>query len=112
MDNRNNWDKEMDQKNAIEIVNRYISYLKKNKFNVQKAYLFGSYVNEQYNEYSDIDLAIVVSKLSNSFTTQVELMKISRKFDTRIEPHPFEESDFNTTNPFANEILNKGIRIV
>ena len=52
-----------------------------------------------------------MSKLSNSFTTQVELMKISRKFDTRIEPHPFEESDFNTTNPFANEILNKGIWI-
>ena len=36
MDNRNNWVKEMDQKTAIEIVNRYIKYLKKNKFNVQK----------------------------------------------------------------------------
>lgn len=111
MDNRNNWVKEMDQKTAIEIVNRYIKYLKKNKFSVQRAYLFGSYVNERYDEDSDIDLAIVMNKLSNSFTTQVELMKISRKFDTRIEPHPFEESDFNTTNPFANEILNKGIRI-
>lgn len=111
MDNRNNWVKEMDKKTVIEIVNRYINYLKSNKFSVQRAYLFGSYVNERYNEDSDIDLAIVMNKLSNSFTTQVELMKISRKFDTRIEPHPFEESDFNTTNPFANEILNKGIRI-
>ncbi|MFQ5825642.1 MAG: nucleotidyltransferase domain-containing protein [bacterium] len=101
----------MDQRTAIEIVNRYINYLRKNKFNIRKAYLFGSYVQGQYNEDSDIDLAIVLNKLSNSFTTQVELMKISRKFDTRIEPHPFEESDFNTTNPFANEILNKGIRI-
>lgn len=100
----------MDQKTAIEIVNRYINYLRNNKFNVQKVYLFGSYVKGQYNEDSDIDLAIVMNKLSNSFTTQVELMKISRKFDTRIEPHPFEESDFNT-NPFAKEILNKGIRI-
>ena len=101
----------MDQRTAIEIVNKYIDYLKKNKFNVQKAYLFGSYVNGKYNEDSDIDLAIVMKKLSNSFTTQVELMKISRKFDTRIEPHPFEESDFNATNPFANEILNKGIQL-
>jgi len=101
----------MDQRTAIEIVNKYIGYLKRNNFNVQKAYLFGSYVNGKYNEDSDIDLAIVMKKLSNSFTAQVELMKISRKFDTRIEPHPFEESDFNATNPFANEILNKGIQL-
>jgi hypothetical protein len=38
-------------------------------------------------------------------------MKISRRFDARIEPHPFEESDFDT-NPFAKEILNNGIRVV
>ena len=102
----------MDQKTAIEIVNKYIDYLKKNKFNVQKAYLFGSYASDKYNEDSDIDLAIVMKKLSNSFTTQVELMKISRKFDTRIEPHPFEESDFNVTHPFANEVLNTGIQLM
>lgn len=110
MDNRNRGIKKVDQRTAIEIVNRYIDYLRKNNFKIQRVYLFGSYVKEQYNEDSDIDLAIVMSKLSNSFTTQVELMKISRKFDTRIEPHPFDESDFNT-NPFAKEILNKGIRI-
>ncbi len=102
----------MDQRTAIEIVKRYINYLVDNKFNVQKAYLFGSYANEKYHEDSDIDLAVVISNLSNRFITQVELMKISRKFDTRIEPHPFEESDFNRTNPFANEIINKGIQIV
>ncbi len=101
----------MDQKTAIEVVNKYIDYLRKNEFNVQKAYLFGSYANGQYDENSDIDLAIVMNKLSNSFTTQVELMKIGRKFDTRIEPHPFEESDFNAAHPFANEIQNKGIQL-
>ncbi|MCG8606705.1 nucleotidyltransferase domain-containing protein [bacterium] len=102
----------MDQSTAIEIVKKYIDYLKANKFNVQKAYLFGSYANGKYHDDSDIDLAIVMDHLANSFTTQVELMKISRRFDTRIEPHPFEESDFNATNPFASEILNKAIRIV
>ena len=101
----------MDQRTAIEIVNRYVDYLKRNNFDAQKACLFGSYANAQYNEDSDIDLAMVMNKLSNSFTTQVELMKISRKFDTRIEPHPFEESDFNVTHPFANEVLSKGIQI-
>lgn len=102
----------MDQKTAIKIIKEYINYLKNNRYKIQKAYLFGSYVNDKFNEDSDIDLAIVMSSMSNSFITQVQLMKISRKFDTRIEPHPFDESDFNITNPFANEILTKGIQII
>ena len=101
----------MDQGTAIKIVKQYINHLKSNKYKIQKAYLFGSYVNERFNEDSDIDLAIVINNMSNSFITQVQLMKISRKFDTRIEPHPFDESDFNINNPFANEILTKGIEI-
>ena len=101
----------MDQGSAVKIVKKYINYLKNNRFNIKRVYLFGSYVNESNNEDSDIDLAIVMNNISNSFVTQVQLMKISRKFDTRIEPHPFDESDFDRTNPFANEILTKGIQI-
>ncbi len=102
----------MDQGVVIEIVKKYISYLKENKFNIQQAYLFGSYVTGKYHDDSDIDLALIMNNLPNRFITQVELMKIGRKFDTRIEPHPFEASDFNTMNPFANEILSRGIQIV
>ena len=39
-------------------------------------------------------------------------MKLGRKIDTRIEPHPFDESDFNSSDPFAHEILSKGIQVV
>ncbi len=102
----------MDQRAAYKIVKKYITYLKSNKFNVQKAYIFGSYARGKFNDDSDIDLAIVLNNLSNSFTMQIQLMKLSRKFDSRIEPHPFDEKDFNTSNPFANEILDKGIEIV
>lgn len=101
----------MDQGTAIEIVKRYIDFLRMNNFDVQKAYLFGSYANGHFDQDSDIDLALVMKSLANSFTMQIELMKISRKFDSRIEPHPFEESDFNTTHPLANEILKKGIQV-
>ncbi len=101
----------MDQKRAIEIANSYIDYLKKNEYKVRRAYLFGSYASGHFNEYSDIDLAIVMDKLANSFIMRVELMKIGSQFDVRIEPHPFEESEFNPSNPFANEILRKGIQV-
>lgn len=102
----------MDQRTAVEVVKKYINYLKSNKFNIQKAYIFGSYANGKFNDNSDIDLAIILNNVSNSFTLQIQLMKLSRKFDTRIEPHPFDETDFKPSNPFANEILNKGIQIV
>ncbi len=102
----------MDQRKAFEIVKKYVSYLKLNNYNIQKVYIFGSYANGRFHEDSDIDLAIVLNDLSNNFLMQIELMKLSRKFDTRIEPHPFDEADFNESNPFVNEILAKGIQIV
>lgn len=101
----------MDKTAAFESVKEYITFLKDNDFDIQKAYLFGSYAKGNFNDDSDIDLAVVMTNLSNSFTMQVELMKISRKFDTRIEPHPFDEADFDSTHPFAHEILTSGIQI-
>jgi hypothetical protein len=56
-------------------------------------------------------MAIVFDHLSDSFDMQVELMKIRRKFDTRIEPHPFSQADFNASNALANEILRNGLLI-
>ncbi len=102
----------MDKESAFESVKKYISFLKRNDFSIQSAYIFGSYAKGTYNDDSDIDLAVVINDLSNSFLTQVELMKISRKFDTRIEPHPFDETDFDTSNPFAHEILTTGVQIL
>jgi len=102
----------MDQSTAFKIVKKYINYLENNQFNIQNAYIFGSYANGKFNDNSDIDLAIILNNVPNSFMMQIQLMKLSRKFDTRIEPHPFDETDFNPSNPFANEILNKGIQIV
>ena len=47
----------------------------------------------------------------DTFDMQVKLMKLRRKFDTRIEPHAFRESDFEISNPLANEILKTGLEI-
>ena len=102
----------MDKRADLKVVKKFITFLKENKFNIQKAYIFGSYAKGSFHEDSDIDLAIIMSNLPDTFYMQVELMKLRRKFDTRIEPHPFDETDFNTSNPFANEILRTGIQIV
>jgi len=56
-------------------------------------------------------LAIVIKNLSDPYGAQVELMKLRRKFDLRIEPHPFNESDFSIQNPLVYEILKYGQEI-
>ena len=102
----------MDQTKIFKIVQQYISFVKKNGFEIQKAYIFGSYAKGNFNEDSDIDLALVFKGLHKSFDMQIRLMKLRRKIDLRIEPHPFDESDFNTSNPFANEIITTGRKIL
>lgn len=102
----------MAQRDALTSVKEYIAFLRKNSYPVQKVYVFGSYAKGNMREDSDIDLAVVLKNLRNSFYTQVELMKLRRDFDLRIEPHPFDETDFNSSNPFVNEILSTGIQIL
>ena len=101
----------MDQAKALEIVKDYVDFLKTQQLDIQQVYLFGSYAKGTFDEDSDIDVAVIMKHLENSFRMQVTLMKLRRKFDTRIEPHPFDKRDFDTTNPFAPEILYIGIRV-
>lgn len=41
----------------------------------------------------------------------MQLMRIRRDVDLRIEPHPIGESDFTEMNPFAFEIQKSGIEL-
>ncbi len=74
-------------------------------------YLFGSYAKKEQHSTSEMDLAVIFENITDTFNTQVELMKMRRNFDIRIEPHVFLESDFNPSNPLANEVLKYGIRL-
>ena len=101
----------MDKRKAPEIAINYIDFLRKRDPGIKKAYLFGSYAKGTVSADSDIDLAIVFENLSDTFDMQVLLMKLRRKFDNKIEPHVFRESDFNASNPVANEILKYGVEL-
>lgn len=100
----------MDKEQAIEIAKRYIDFLK-GKYDIQKVFLFGSFAKGTNHDDSDIDLAIVLNHITDLIDTQIELMKLRRSIDLRIEPHPFDLNDFNRTNPVVNEILKYGINI-
>ncbi len=105
-----NIDKNLARKNAIKFLNK----LKNNRIEIISAYIFGSLIKGNFNEWSDIDVAIVSGSLSGDiFDDRVLLMKLRRDIDLRIEPHPFLPDEWNDdTNPFINEIKKNGEKIV
>lgn len=101
----------MDKKSAYELASKFVEFLKEKEYNILDAYLFGSYAKGTYNEDSDIDLAIIFDSYKDSFDTQVNLMKLRRKFDLRIEPHPFLKKDIVEFDPFITEVMRTGVKI-
>jgi uncharacterized protein len=97
----------MDKREVLNIASRYAEAVQ-SKYDFVKIILFGSYAKGNYNEDSDIDIAVVFKDYNNIIDMQLELMRIRRGIDSRIEPHPFRERDFDITNPIVNEIVKCG----
>ena len=107
----------MDQKTAkkriYQIIYQYLSVLRENNLNYAKVYLYGSYAQGNYKKDSDIDLAIVSDDFSGDvIDDQLLLMKLRRKVDLRIEPHPFLIEEFSDDDPFVKIIIETGEEIV
>jgi len=100
----------MDKTDALIIAQKYAHAVKAN-YSYIRIILFGSYAKDHYNDDSDIDIAVVLKDYSNLSDIQLELMRLRRKIDSRIEPHPFRESEFDLSNPIVNEIINYGQEI-
>lgn len=100
----------MDKGEALKIANKYIDTIS-NKYVIIQAFMFGSFAKGTNHEDSDIDIAIVIKNVSDIIDAQIDMMKLRRKVDLRIEPHPFVFSDFNKDNPVVNEILKSGIQL-
>lgn len=100
----------MDKKDALNIAKKYAIAVNAN-FNSAKIILFGSFAKGNFNEDSDIDIAVILKDFNNIIDMQLELMRLRRKIDSRIEPHPFREKDFNLTDPIVYEIITYGQEI-
>ena len=101
----------MVNQSIIEILKKYLDIIPK-ELGLKKAFLFGSYASGNAGEHSDIDIALILSNRDDFFKIQLELMKLRRGIDLRIEPHPIFDEDFNVQNPIAFEIQRSGIELV
>ena len=94
-------------------VKSYIAQLENIGIHVQQAILFGSYASGKFDEWSDIDLAIVSNDFAgNRFEDRNKIRKITLQVNSDISPMPFRPEDFNDSDYFVKEILETGIRIV
>ncbi len=98
----------MAETEALDIAKKFMSAVSAN-YSVQTAYLFGSFAKGNAHADSDIDVAIILNQKQLSFDSEMELVKLRRDIDLRIEPHAFLKKDFNENNPLAHEILKYGI---
>lgn len=97
----------------IEQIAKEFADILKNEMHINSVYLCGSYAKGTDTADSDIDIAVVGDDFSGDVIEDTfKLMKIRRRVDTRIEPHPFKSSEFNQSNSFVREIVATGIRIV
>jgi predicted nucleotidyltransferase len=98
----------------MNIAKRYVEELDKNSIPIAKAFLFGSYANGKYEEWSDIDIALVSDKfIGDQFYDRRKIADVTLKLDVRIEPHTYKIEDFNENDDlFVKEILRTGIQIV
>ena len=99
----------MDKETVFSIAEKYLFFLiNEKKYDIKKAFLFGSYAKGNAHTDSDIDLALVMPDNSDILELQIQFMFLSRNFSVDIESHAIKEEDFTIMNPLAFEIMKTG----
>ena len=105
----------MDKKSIdsiMEIVQKYVKKICEN-YEIEAIILFGSYAKGTEHEDSDIDIAIITDDIkSDIFDEEVNLMRLRKGIDYRIEPHIIRIQDYkDISTPFIKEVIDTGIKV-
>ena len=94
---------------VTQSVERFLEAARR-EWRIEAAYLFGSHVQGQANEWSDIDIAVVSrDRLADLSQERLRLMRVAAAIDLRIEPRLFVAEDFTINDPLVGEIRRSGI---
>jgi uncharacterized protein len=95
------------------IIERYITALQQNNVPISQAVLFGSYAQGNYQEWSDIDIALVSNIFEGKrFDDRGKIRRINLSVSSDLEILPYRPEDFTPDDPFVKNIMETGVRIV
>lgn len=96
----------MDKKTAIKNARKYANRVKA-EFSPESIVMFGSYVNGDPHEWSDLDIAVIFNGFNGEWLeTSARLWRLSYDIDNTIEPHLLDRTQDKTG--FVAEILKTG----
>lgn len=98
---------------VLRIIERYITALQQNNVPISQAVLFGSYAQGNYQEWSDIDIALVSNIFEGKrFDDRGKIRRINLSVSSDLEILPYRPEDFTPDDPFVKNIMETGVRIV
>lgn len=97
---------------VLNNVRAFIAKLNQTGIQVVEAYIFGSYAKGLADKWSDIDVAVVSSQISDDrFEERIKLTKLAFAIDDRLEPLPFNLSNFVDDDPLVRRIKQEGFAV-
>lgn len=80
---------------------------------VQKAYLYGSYRNNNATENSDIDILVISDSFENNDKLRAKAWLLTDQVDARIEPYTISLKKFlnDDVSPLLHIIREEGLEI-
>jgi len=95
---------------ALELVRRYKEVIAPRFDPAMKVMMFGSYAKDCPNEWSDIDVAVIVPKVDKTqwWNTAVSLGRARRDISCYIEPILLESGE---DTPIYREVMRTGVAV-
>jgi predicted nucleotidyltransferase len=99
----------MDKSTVIKIAKDYVNLVLPN-MKPKEIILYGSYAKGTAREDSDIDIAVIVSKVINDYLDEAAMLYMLRvEIDSRIEPILLE--DANDCSGFLEDVRRTGYKL-
>jgi predicted nucleotidyltransferase len=95
-------------------IRRYLASLSGVGIHASRAVLFGSYATGRAGQWSDIDLIVIAPEFDGRRDfSLIESLWLARRIDSRIEPIPCGEKEWETdeTRPILEIARREGITI-
>ena len=99
---------------VIEIVRNYAQDIESRGVHLRNVFLYGSFAKGTQHEWSDIDVALVADEFTGFTFNDKKLFPYIgiKKPYIRIETKTYNTDYFNEGDPFIEEIVKTGIKIM